>query len=75
MAAWYAGQKMPAGPLRLNNYSTIIDVQRYADANVAIITAYKENPLAAPFMPAYMRLYELKKYIENEQPGTTNGQP
>lgn len=76
MKEWYSKAKLPAGPILLNNYSTIHDVEKYVSANLSIIDHYKDNPGAKPFEPAYYRLYHLKKYLErNEQTGTTDSKP
>lgn len=76
MAAWFKDRELPAGPIMMNNYSTITDVKQYVQANLLIIDHYKDNPGAKPFEPSYYRLYHLKKYIErHEQTGTTDSKP
>lgn len=73
MAAWFESAPLPEGPIKVNVYSTITNIKDYVRANIGVIKHYRDNPTAAPFLPAYMRLFELKKYIENEQSGTING--
>lgn len=72
MAAWFESAPLPEAPVKVNGYSTITNVKDYVRANIGCIKHYRDNPMAAPFLPAYMRLFELKKYIENEQSGTTD---
>lgn len=67
MEAWYEGRQLPVGPLKINSFSTIMDVDKYVETSLAQLKSNQTKPWQAPFKPAYMRLYELKKFIENAE--------
>lgn len=73
MEEWFMGRSLPKSPLRMNDYSVIHDLKKYVETNLAQVKNNQDKPWMAPFKPAYMRLFHLKKFIENAEDGTTNG--
>lgn len=67
MVEWYKGRSLPEGSFRLNSYSTITDAKKFVETNISMMLSNMSKPWQSAFKPAYMRLYELKKHIENEQ--------
>lgn len=73
MEKWFEGRNLPAPPIKMNEACTITNVKLYVDTQIKTIRANQEKPWQAAFKPAYMRLYYLKKFIENAQAGTADG--
>jgi len=63
MIAFFDETEIPFTEIRINNFSVILDVQKYIEVNVLRI---KRNiVLSLEWRMSYLRLYELKKIIEN----------
>ena len=63
MIAFFDETEIPFTEIRINNFSVILDVQKYIEVNVLRI---KSNiVLSLEWRMSYLRLYELKKIIEN----------
>lgn len=63
MIAFFDETEIPFTEIRINNFSVILDVQKYIEVNVSRI---KSNiVLSLEWRMSYLRLYELKKIIEN----------
>lgn len=73
MEEWYEGRELPPGPIKINSCATIENVALYVSTNLQTMKASQVTVWMAAFKPSYMRLYHLKKYIENEQLRTVDG--
>ena len=63
MIAFFDETEIPFTEIRINNFSVILDVQKYIEVNVLRI---KSNIiLSLEWRMCYLRLYELKQIIEN----------
>lgn len=65
MEEWFNGRPLPEEPVQINACAKIINVKKYVETNIATMKANQERPWQAAFKPAYLRLYELKKFIES----------
>lgn len=68
----FDGRILPAGSFKLNAWATILDAKKYFSTNVAVMQA-NENPFSRPYVAAYLRLTELKNYLDEHC--TTDSQP
>lgn len=66
---WFYGKDMPAAPFLLSQGETCTDPEKMLFVILLTMDYYADNPFARPFISAYMRLYNLKLYIENETTG------
>ena len=63
MIDFFEETEIPFTEIRINNFSVILDVQKYIEVNVLRI---KSNIiLSLEWRMCYLRLYELKQIIEN----------
>ena len=63
MIDFFEETEIPFTEIRINNFSVILDVQKYIEVNVSRI---KSNIiLSLEWRMCYLRLYELKQIIEN----------
>lgn len=64
----YFEENKVTGRMVINSYSVILDVEKYIQANLAMMK------IQLPFMPAfdacYRRMQELKNYIEKNETTT-----
>ena len=60
---YFEGKALPACPFKINQCTTVVDVNRIIEINSIQLRHY--NPASPLFVDAYLRLYELKKFIEN----------
>lgn len=64
MINWYEGRSLPIiESLELNPAQKIIDIEKYVSTNISIVRA--QNPCTHVWLNSYMRLYQLKKYLED----------
>lgn len=67
MVDWFGTLKgLPREPVQVNRFSKILNVKKYIETQTATIEATKADPFNRVFKEAYLRLYDLKKFIENE---------
>lgn len=69
----FEGRALPAGSFKLKPWATILDAQKYYSTNVAVMQG-SENPFSRPYVAAYLRLTDLKTYLDehctiDSQPG------
>jgi hypothetical protein len=69
----FEGRTLPAVPFKLKPWATILDVQKYVSTNMAVLGG-TDNPFSRPYVAAYLRLNDLKIYIDelskiDSQPG------
>ena len=61
---WFDGKELPAGPLKLNDWTTITDTDKYFSTSKGIMVDKWPDPFSRLFVLAYYRLLDLKKYSE-----------
>lgn len=73
---WFDDQVLPAGPFKMNTWSTITDTEKFFSTNKGILDDKRHNPFSRLYVLAYYRLLDLKKHIEcksnNSQPPPNN---
>lgn len=57
---YYKAAKLPTGPVKLNHFSTILNVTKFIESH---FTAVKGNEGKRAFLPYLHRLQELKQYL------------
>jgi hypothetical protein len=64
LLAWFEGKDMPAPPFLLSQGETCIDPEKMVYVALTTLDTYADNPFAKPFVSAYLRLNNLKIFIE-----------
>ena len=68
MKEWFEGRKLPESPFKLNSCTTVIDGEGFVKKQLGDLERFEERAkkgFTRLYDLAYMRLYELKKIIEN----------
>lgn len=72
---WFEGRPLPECPFMMNECTTVLDARKFVDWNVDAMKRLFENTKCGLgftlLRTTYLRLYTLKKYIENEQSKAT----
>jgi hypothetical protein len=61
---WFEGKDIPAAPFLLSQGETCINPEKMVLSALNVLDTYAENPFSKPFVSAYLRLNNLKIYIE-----------
>jgi hypothetical protein len=62
---FFNNREIPANPIKLNDWSTIIDPGKFVQSNVDIIQANNGNPTYRPY---FNRLQQLQEIIKRQTP-------
>jgi hypothetical protein len=68
----FEGRALPGGPIKIKSYATILNNEKYLSSNAAILNG-TDNPFSKPYVAAFRRLNDLKKYLDEHFP--INSQP
>lgn len=72
MIDFFKGRQLPAGIIRLNKSTSIVDADKMVDTQIAIMEDKMNDPFCKVFTAAATRLKTFKTYLENEQSQKTD---
>jgi hypothetical protein len=64
LLSYFDGKPLPIGTFKLNKCTTVWDANKFHEAQVEIMKHHYANPYSTTFINAYLRLQELKKYMD-----------
>lgn len=70
---WFNGWELPPGPLAISPGVTVNNPKKHVKAQVDIMEG-NSDPYNRVFVAAYYRLFNLKKYLQNESSRNINRQ-
>jgi hypothetical protein len=70
----FEGRTLPVGPLKIQPWANILDIEKYFSTTVAVING-SNNPFSRPYIAAYFRLMEFKTYLDEHFPTDSKPSP
>jgi hypothetical protein len=70
---WFHGKQLPAAPIKVRPWATIIDTQVFFERQLLRIKAHENNPFNCVYICAYYELLDLKTYMDVQ--GKDSSQP
>lgn len=72
---WFSGVVLPPGPIDISPGIRILDPAFHVKVQIDIINANIDDPYRRVLICAYQRLFNLKKYLQNESTRAINSNP